>query len=132
MRDNCPLSSASFNLPCSRRPESGTLTQNVRYLRPLRISPSDCEECWYRGGVIADLISKGVEKIANRKKLTSEDLTVLLLHEQSKSIARLELGMNSIAAELREFRKEMLPLLTQTKDIAEIKAQLSELRARIR
>ncbi len=40
--------------------------------------------------------------------------------------------MESIAEELREFRKEMLPLLTQSKDIAEIKAQLSELRARVR
>ncbi len=90
-------------------------------------------------GLIADLISKGVERIANRKKLTSEDLTVLLLHEQSRSIARLEQGvgrlengMESIAGELREFRKEMLPLLTQSKDIAEIKAQLSELRTRVR
>jgi hypothetical protein len=83
-------------------------------------------------GVIADLISKGVEKIASRKKLTSEDLTVLLLHEQGRSIARLENGMHSIAEELRELRKEALPLLTQSKDIAEIKAQLSELRARVR
>jgi len=90
-------------------------------------------------GVIAELISKGVERIATRKKLTSEDLTVLLLHEQSKSLAnlehgvgRLEHGMESIAEELREFRKEMLPLLTQSKDIAEVKAQLSELRARMR
>jgi hypothetical protein len=83
-------------------------------------------------GVIAHLISKGVEKIASRKKLTSEDLTVLLLHEQGRSIARLENGMMSIAEELRELRKEALPLLTQSKDIAEIKAQLSELRARIR
>ncbi len=83
-------------------------------------------------GVVAELISKGVEKIASRKKLTSEDLTVLLLHEQSRSIARLDRGMQSIAEELRELRKETLPLLTQSKDIAEIKAQLSELRARVR
>jgi hypothetical protein len=90
-------------------------------------------------GVIAALISKGVEKIATRKKLTSEDLTVLLLHEQGRSIARLEQGvgrlergMQSIAGELEEFRKEMLPLLSQSKDIAEIKAELSDLRARIR
>ncbi len=90
-------------------------------------------------GVVAELISKGVEKIASRKKLTSEDLTVLLLHEQSKSIERLdqgverlEHGMESIAEELRKFRKEMLPLLTQSKDIAEIKAEISQLRARIR
>jgi hypothetical protein len=83
-------------------------------------------------GVVAELISKGVEKIANRKKLTSEDLTVLLLHEQSRGLARIEHGMESIAGELREFRKEMLPLLTQSKDIAEIKVQLSELRARVR
>lgn len=83
-------------------------------------------------GVVAELISKGVEKIASRKKLTSEDLTVLLLHEQGKSIARLEHGMQSIAEELRELRKEALPLLTQSKDIAEIKVELNELRARIR
>ena len=48
-------------------------------------------------GLIAELISKGVERIASRKKLTSEDLTVLLLHEQGRSIARLENGMRSIA-----------------------------------
>jgi len=30
----------------------------------------------------------------------------------SESVARLEHGMESIAAELREFRKKMLPLLT--------------------
>ncbi len=83
-------------------------------------------------GVVAELISKGVERIATRKKLTSEDLTVLLLHEQGRSIARLEDGMRSIAEELRELRKETLPLLSQSKDIAEIKAQLSELRARVR
>jgi hypothetical protein len=83
-------------------------------------------------GVVAELISKGVERIASRKKLTSEDLTVLLLHEQGKSIARLEHGMESIAGELREFRKEMLPLLTQSRDIAEIKEEISELRGRIR
>jgi hypothetical protein len=78
------------------------------------------------------MISKGVEKVASRKKLTSEDLTVLLLHEQGRSIARLENGMRSVAEELRELRKEALPLLTQPKDIAEIKVQLSELRARVR
>jgi len=90
-------------------------------------------------GVVAELISKGVERIANRKKLTSEDLTVLLLHEQSRSLSRLEEGvgrlehgMESIAGELREFRKEMLPLLTQSRDIAEIKVQLNELRAHVR
>ncbi len=83
-------------------------------------------------GLIAELISKGVEKIASRKKLTSEDLTVLLLHEQGRSIARLENGMRSIAGELRELRKEALPLLTQSRDIAEIKAELNELRTRIR
>jgi len=83
-------------------------------------------------GVVAELISKGVEKIASRKKLSSEDLTVLLLHEQSKSVGRLEHGMESIAEELREFRRKMLPLLRQSRDIAEIKAEISELRARIR
>lgn len=67
------------------------------------------------------------KKIANRKKLTSDDLTVLLLREQGRSTARLDNGMQSIAEELRELRKEAVPLLTQSKDIAEH----SELRARI-
>lgn len=82
-------------------------------------------------GVIAGLIQKGVEKIASRKKLASQDLTVLLLHEQGRSIAGLENGMQAIAKELRELRKETLPLLTQAKDIAEIKAEISELKARL-
>lgn len=45
-----------------------------------------------------------------RKKLTSEDLTALLLHEQSRSISRLEHGMESMAEELRELRKEAIEL----------------------
>lgn len=61
-----------------------------------------------------------VWKIANRKKLTSDELTVLL-HEEG-GIAKLANGMLSIVEELREFRKGALPLLTQSKDIAEIKA----------
>jgi len=43
--------------------------------------------------LIAELISRGVEKIASRKKLTSEDLTALVLHEQGRSISRLEHAM---------------------------------------
>ncbi len=83
-------------------------------------------------GLVAGLIQKGVEKIASRKKLTSQDLTVLLLHEQSRSIARLENGMVSIANELKELRKVIVPLLLQTKDIAEIRAEIGELKARVR
>ncbi len=43
-------------------------------------------------GVIADLISKGVEKIASRKKVTSEDLTVFC------SMSRVEAlqGLNTV------------------------------------
>jgi archaellum component FlaC len=46
--------------------------------------------------LVSGLISKGVEKIASRKNLTSQDLTVLLLHEQGKSISRMEKGMEGI------------------------------------
>ena len=83
-------------------------------------------------GLVASLIQKGVEKIASRKKLTSQDLTVLLLHEQSSSIARLETAMASIANELKELRKQVVPLLLQATDLAEIKAEISELKARVR
>lgn len=68
---------------------------------------------------------------ARRKNLTSEDLTVLLLHEQSRSIAALGHGIESIAEGLRELKEEALPLLTQSKDIAEIMAELTELRGRV-
>jgi hypothetical protein len=57
--------------------------------------------------VIAGIIQKGVEKIASRKNLTSQDLTVLVLHEQSRSIARLENATRSMASELKELRKEI-------------------------
>jgi len=83
-------------------------------------------------GPVASLIQKGVEKLATRKKLTSQDLTVLLLHEQSRSIARLETAMETIANELRELRKQVVPLLLQARDLAEIKAEISELKARVR
>jgi hypothetical protein len=83
-------------------------------------------------GVVAGLIHKGVEKIASRKNLTCRDLTVLLLHEQSRSIARLENATKSIASELKELRKEIVPLLPQAKDLADIKAEVGELKARVR
>jgi hypothetical protein len=74
------------------------------------------QELWFAlagiaEGVVAGLVQKGVEKIASRKNLTSQDLTVLLLHEESRSIARLENATKSIASELKELRKEIVPLL---------------------
>jgi hypothetical protein len=60
-------------------------------------------------GVISELITKGVEKVANRKRVTSQDLMVLLLHEQSKSISRMEKGVEEIASELGELRREVVP-----------------------
>lgn len=96
--------------------------------------------------VVSGLIEKGVEKIATRKSLTSQDLTVLLLHQQGKSIARLEKGMDGIATELRgfreefrqelrdfreEFRQDLVPLLDQSKDIADIKARVERIEDRL-
>jgi hypothetical protein len=60
-------------------------------------------------GLISDLIAKGVGRIASRKTLTSQDLTVLLLHEQSKSISRMEKEMEGIVGELSGLRKEVVP-----------------------
>lgn len=82
-------------------------------------------------GLISDLVAKGVEKIASRKRLTSQDLTVLLLHQQSQSMARMENGMEEIANELREMRKEVAPLLSQAKDIAEIKTRIGRIEAQV-
>lgn len=47
-------------------------------------------------GVISKLVARGVEKITSRKKITSQDLTVLLLHQQSSSLAKIESGMGSL------------------------------------
>lgn len=82
-------------------------------------------------GLISELITRGVEKIASRKKLTSQDLTVLLLHEQSGGISRMEKGMEGITGELRELRKEIIPLLNQARDIAEIKARMERIEAKV-
>ena len=93
-------------------------------------------------GVVEDLVSglieKGVEKIASRKNLTSQDLTVLLLHQQSNSIARmekgmgrLEKGMDGIVGELRELRQEIVPLLNQARDIADIRARMERIEAKL-
>lgn len=57
--------------------------------------------------VTSELVAKGVERIASRRKLTPQDLTVLLLHEQSSSISRMEKGIEEIAGELRELRREV-------------------------
>lgn len=116
--------------------------------------------------LVSDLIKKGVEKIASRKSLTSQDLTVLLLHQQSRSIARmekgmerlesgmggmergmeglregmerlekgmgrLEKGMDGIAGELREFRQDVVPLLNQARDIADIRARMERIEAKL-
>jgi len=81
--------------------------------------------------VISELVSKGVEKIASRKRLTSQNLTVLLLHQQSSSISRMEKGVEEIAGELREMRREVIPPLNQAKDIAEIKSRMEQIEAKV-
>nr|WP_276977041.1 hypothetical protein [Ferrimicrobium acidiphilum] len=82
-------------------------------------------------GLISDLVAKGVERIASRKKLTSQDLTVLLLHQQSESVARMEKGVDEVANELREMRREVVPLLNQAKDIADIKSRMERIEAKV-
>lgn len=95
------------------------------------ISGSGPEAAGVIEGLISDLVAKGVEKIASRKKLTSQDLTVLLLHQQSESIARMEQGVEGITNELREMRREVVPLLNQAKDIAEIKSRMERIEAKV-
>ena len=70
-------------------------------------------------------------RIASRKNLTSQDLTVLLLVEQSRSISRIEKGMESIAGEMRSLRQELVPLLNQARDIANIKARMERIEAKL-
>jgi hypothetical protein len=81
--------------------------------------------------LISDLIAKGVDRIASRKTLSSQDLTVLLLHEQSRSISRMEKGMEGIVSELRGLRKEVVPLLNQARDIADIRARIERIEAKV-
>ena len=81
--------------------------------------------------MISDLIAKGVDRIASRKTLSSQDLTVLLLHEQSRSISRMEKGMEGIVSELRGLRKEVVPLLNQARDIADIRARIERIEAKV-
>ena len=81
--------------------------------------------------LISDLIAKGVDRIASRKTLTSQDLTVLLLHEQSRSISRMEKEMEGIVGELRGLRKEVVPLLNQARDIADIRARIERIESKV-
>jgi len=81
--------------------------------------------------LMSDLIARGVDRIASRKTLTSQDLTVLLLHEQSRSISRMEKEMEGIVGELRGLRKEVVPLLNQARDIADIRARIERIEAKI-
>jgi len=48
-----------------------------------------------------------------------------------KGIERLEKGMEGIVDELREFRREMVPLLNQSKDIADIRAKIERIEAKV-
>ena len=82
-------------------------------------------------GLISDLVAKGVERIASRKTLTSQDLTVLLLHEQSRSISRMEKEMEGIVSELRGLREEVVRLLNQARDIADIRARIERIEAKV-
>jgi len=82
-------------------------------------------------GLISDLVAKGVARIASRKTLTSQDLTVLLLHEQSRSISRMEKEMEGIVSELRGLREELVPLLNQARDIADIRARIERIEAKV-
>ena len=82
-------------------------------------------------GLMSDLIAKGVERIASRKTLSSQDLTVLLLNEQSRSISRMEKEMEGIAGELRGLRNEVVPLLNQARDIADIRARIERIEAKV-
>ena len=77
------------------------------------------------------MVAEGVERIASRKRLTSQDLTVLLLHQQSESIARMEKGVEGITEELRGMRREIVPLFSQAKDIAEIKSRMERIEAKV-
>ena len=81
--------------------------------------------------MISDLIAKGVDRIASRKTLNSQDLTVLLLHEQSRSISRMEKEMEGIVGELRGLRKEVVPLLNQARDIADIRARIERIESKV-
>jgi len=81
--------------------------------------------------LISDLIAKGVDRIASRKTLTSQDLTVLLLHEQSKSISSMEKEMQGIVGELRALRTDVVPLLNQARDIADIRARIERIEAKV-
>ncbi len=81
--------------------------------------------------LMSDLIARGVERIASRKTLTSQDLTVLLLHEQSRSIARMAKEMEGIVGELRGLRNEVVPLLSQARDIADIRARMERIEAKV-
>ena len=81
--------------------------------------------------LISDLIAKGVDRIASRKTLTSQDLTVLLLHEQSRSISRMEKEMEGVVGELRGLRKEVVPLLDQARDIADIRARIERIESKV-
>jgi len=81
--------------------------------------------------LVSELITKGVERIASRKKLTSQDLTVLLLHDQGRSISRMEKGVEGIADELRELRRQVVPLLNQGRDISDIRSRIERIEAKV-
>ncbi len=82
-------------------------------------------------GLVSERVTKGVERMASRKRLTSRDLTVLLLHEQSRSISSMKKGVEEIAAELRELRREVVPPLNQGRDISKIRSRVERIEAKV-
>jgi hypothetical protein len=80
---------------------------------------------------ITDLIARCVDRIASRKTLTSQDLTVLLLHEQGRNISKMEKAMEGIVCELRGLREEVVPLLNQARDIAHIRARNERIESKV-
>ena len=92
---------------------------------------SDSEMAGVVEGLVSDLVAKEVERIASMKKLASQDITVLLPHQQSESAARMEKGVDEAANERRETRRELVPLLNQAKDIADIKSRIESIEAKV-
>jgi hypothetical protein len=53
------------------------------------------------------------------------------LNEQSRSISRMEKEMKGIVGELRGLRNEVVPLLNQARDIADTRARIERIEAKV-
>jgi len=80
--------------------------------------------------LISSLVTKGVEKIISRsKRLSSEDITVLLLYQLNGQVGGIAKSIENLRIDMRSALEKAI---ASSQDLSEIKVRLSHLEAGLR